>query len=196
MSPKRPRAQAAPKLKSLRETLAYRNDAIVYKFMGRYRLSLREARDIFTETKRWLWLCARARTQASEPKELTLIGLSAMGMIDEMWHTFVLFTPLYADFCQRYLGFFLHHMPATREDWKRAEKRRRADPEGYVREQQAKLRQELAFVGQELGPATLRKWFTTYSRKYTPEAMDRLRLPHLSLPQASRAGRARPRRTG
>ena len=180
MTPRRRRSPPAPRPKSLRETLAYRNDQVVYKFMERYRLTLREAREIFTETLRWMWLCARAESEPTAPKPLTLIGLQPMSIIDEMWHTFVLFTPVYEAFCQRYLGFFLHHMPSTREGQKREAALRRADPEGHARQVQEKLRAELAFVGQELGPATLRKWFTTYGRKYTPERMDRLRLPHMA----------------
>jgi hypothetical protein len=188
MSSKR-RSPPARRLKSLREALAYRNDQVVYKFMERYRLTFRQAREIFTETRRWMWLCARAENDPSGPKPLTLIGLRQMGIIDEMWHTFVLFTPVYEAFCHRYLGFFLHHMPSTRESQKREEALRRADPEGYEQRTLAKLREELAFAGQELGPATLRKWFTTYGRKYTPEHMDRLRLPHMAIARPPRARR-------
>jgi len=185
----RPRSPPAGRLKSLRETLAYRNDQVVYKFMERYRLTSREARDIFSEALKWMWLCARAEREPSAPRPLTLIGLRQMGIIDEMWHTFVLFTPVYEAFCHRYLGRFLHHVPYTRESQKREEALRRADPEGYEQRALAKLRKELAFVGQELGPATLRKWFTTYGRKYTPERMDRLRLPHWATAREPRATR-------
>ena len=30
---------------------------------------------------------------------------------DDFWHEFLLFTQDYASFCQRYLGYFLHHCP-------------------------------------------------------------------------------------
>jgi hypothetical protein len=32
--------------------------------------------------------------------------------IDEAWHQFVLFTSAYAEFCARFLGRFVHHIPA------------------------------------------------------------------------------------
>ena len=32
--------------------------------------------------------------------------------IDEVWHQFVLFTSAYAEFCARFLGRFVHHIPA------------------------------------------------------------------------------------
>lgn len=31
--------------------------------------------------------------------------------VDEVWHTFILFTREYADFCQRVAGGYLHHSP-------------------------------------------------------------------------------------
>jgi hypothetical protein len=34
--------------------------------------------------------------------------------IDEVWHTFLLHTELYAAFCQRIFGFFAHHQPTPR----------------------------------------------------------------------------------
>lgn len=178
MKPQRTRPAAARRIRPLSETLAYENDLVVYKFMERYKLSFRQANDVFTETKRWLWLCARALVQPSGPQPLFIIGMKELGMIDEMWHTFLLFTPVYAEFCEHHFGRFIHHLPSTRDEQERARARRRADPEGYEREQLAAFRKEIAFVGQELGAATLRKWFTTYGGKYTPEKMDLLRIPH------------------
>lgn len=48
-----------------------------------------------------------------------LFGLGYRGLamtspqIDEVWHQFILFTPQYAEFCDKYLGSFLHHIPET-----------------------------------------------------------------------------------
>ena len=36
--------------------------------------------------------------------------------VDEVWHTALLFTRLYADLCQKVFGSFVHHDPAT-EAW-------------------------------------------------------------------------------
>ncbi|MGH0004846.1 hypothetical protein ACQU0X_32695 [Pseudovibrio ascidiaceicola] len=35
------------------------------------------------------------------------------GAIDELWHTFVIFTRNYAQFCKQVAGCFLHHVPDT-----------------------------------------------------------------------------------
>lgn len=35
--------------------------------------------------------------------------------VDNLWHSFILFTPEYADFCHTHMGHFIHHMPETDE---------------------------------------------------------------------------------
>lgn len=51
-------------------------------------------------------------------KYLTLIaqGHQSVAMtsrdVDEVWHTFILFTKDYASFCEQAFGFFLHHQPS------------------------------------------------------------------------------------
>ncbi|MBU6447504.1 hypothetical protein KGQ24_01520 [Patescibacteria group bacterium] len=47
--------------------------------------------------------------------KLIAMGHRGIGMIsrdvDEVWHTFILFTRDYAEFCEEVFGFFLHHQP-------------------------------------------------------------------------------------
>ncbi|MEY4547908.1 MAG: hypothetical protein RL685_4103 [Pseudomonadota bacterium] len=57
---------------------------------------------VFTELKRYLVL---TREQVE-----TLPMFSAI--VDAAWHQFVLFTHEYQEYCERYLGRFLHHVPA------------------------------------------------------------------------------------
>src|ERR1043166_1518025 len=33
--------------------------------------------------------------------------------VDELWHSFILFTPQYQEFCDDVMGFFVHHQPRT-----------------------------------------------------------------------------------
>lgn len=33
--------------------------------------------------------------------------------VDEIWHSFILFTPQYQQFCEQVMGFFVHHQPRT-----------------------------------------------------------------------------------
>lgn len=45
--------------------------------------------------------------------------------VDHVWHTCLLFTRLYADYCQQAFGYFFHHEPATEPQ---------ADADGQFRE--------------------------------------------------------------
>src|SRR4026207_1044491 len=48
---------------------------------------------------------------------LVALGYSELGMhspeVDEVWHTFILFTREYAEFCHRICGAMIHHRPNT-----------------------------------------------------------------------------------
>ncbi len=35
--------------------------------------------------------------------------------VDNLWHAFILFTPEYAEFCNNYIGHFIHHAPEINE---------------------------------------------------------------------------------
>jgi hypothetical protein len=38
------------------------------------------------------------------------------GPVDDLWHTFILFTREYATFCEEVAGGFIHHEPSTQQD--------------------------------------------------------------------------------
>jgi hypothetical protein len=162
---------------SLEQTLAYDYPWVAPKFRERYAVSEAEAEDIFTETKRWLWLVAHAITTPGAPLPLTLIGLEELGVVDEMWHTFMLFSEAYTEFCQRYFGWYIHHMPTTLAEQERVLAERQRDPEGFDRARLAEFREQARFVGETLGPEIVRKWYNEYGRKYTTRELDRLSKP-------------------
>lgn len=60
------------------------------------------AERIMNEALGFLRLCATAPGQGFGPSELVDIG----------WHTFILYTRSYADFCQRIGGRYIHHEPS------------------------------------------------------------------------------------
>jgi hypothetical protein len=56
----------------------------------------------FDELLKYLCLCAVSGQ-----------GYGMRGPVDECWHTFIIFTKEYADFCDKVLGRFIHHAPNT-----------------------------------------------------------------------------------
>ena len=61
-----------------------------------------EARALFQEVKKYLVLAARG-----DARPIPMFSVR----VDEVWHQFVLFTAEYAEFCTRFAGRFLHHVP-------------------------------------------------------------------------------------
>lgn len=62
-------------------------------------------------------------------------------MVDEMWHTFLLFTEDYHEFCDFHFGFFVDHMPVSEvrkgelhEEWQEKS-------EVYLRKRESKLKE-------------------------------------------------------
>ncbi|MEY4581002.1 MAG: hypothetical protein RL701_5705, partial [Pseudomonadota bacterium] len=144
------RPEHSVRVAPLEEVLAFDYPWVVPKFRERYALSLCETQDIFQETKRWLWLIAYSQATPGAPKPLTIIGLNELTVVDEMWHTFVLFTEAYTQFCHRYFGRYLHHMPSTAEDHERVRREMQRDPEGFAHRQLAEFREQARFVGETL----------------------------------------------
>lgn len=70
------------------------------------------------EIKRFLALCA-----------INPGRYGMRGPLDELWHTFILFTSSYAEFCRELGGGFIHHLPARPEE--RA-KREPGEQTGYT----------------------------------------------------------------
>jgi hypothetical protein len=178
-------------LAPLSRTLAYRNDAVVHKFCERYALSFAAADDVFLETKRWLWLVARTQRGPELATPLTLIGYPQLTVVDEMWHTFILFTEAYSAFCHEYFGRFIHHAPATYVDRKQSQAEFRADPEAFRQSRLEEYRIQARYVGEQLGPATVRKWFRTYGRKYPPNELRTLMLARAAKDSSTATGSTR-----
>jgi hypothetical protein len=135
-------------LAPLDEVLCYRHPGVVRRYRREHQATADEAAELFGEMLKWLYLCGRGASEG--PVGLALAVHPEIEKIDWMWHTFLLFTRDYAEFCERHFGFFLHHVPEEGE-----EDEAPAD-EGAVR---AALEAQYAFVYDVLGPQTLQVWY-------------------------------------
>src|SRR5215475_9565303 len=106
-------AGGQPRSCSLEQALAYRNDQILYKFQERWNVSFEEADELFEETKKWLWLQVAARCAGDAPPLAMTVSLA---IVDEMLHTFILFTREYIQYCSENYGVYLHHTPMTKKE--------------------------------------------------------------------------------
>lgn len=163
---------------TLKAVLAYENKEIVWSFMDKYAVSFREAQSIFRETKKYLWLIALARHRGLPTPFIN----DALLVIDEMWHTFLLFTAEYRRYCENHYGFYIDHLPTTRADLKSIYREFRKDPAGMNELFAQELREQLSFIYDELGHRTVVTWYTEYPNRYS-----RVRLEELRAEQARRS---------
>lgn len=156
---------------TLRKALTYTNDDVVLAFVETYGISFQAAGAIFHETKKFLWLLVTCQSRGVNPPFITDHILA----IDEMWHTFVLFSAEYRDYCFACYGRHVDHEPTTRAVKRQAEKDHRANPALVRRRWRSEFRRELSLIYDELGAATVRLWFTTYAARYSRERLEMLR---------------------
>ncbi len=124
-------------------------------FLRVYDVPPREARAIFVETLKLLWLAGTSK----EP--LTI--LVQLKVLDEMWHAFILHTDDYARFCRAHFGRFLHHDPETRT--------RR----GVSLVSEDEVERIVARVYFTLGKRTAQRWFETYPKRYSEAFLEAAR---------------------
>jgi hypothetical protein len=80
--------------------LSFENKAILQKFCVEQSITEQEAEDYFMELKKFLYLCANCNQTLAPSVE-----------IDKIWHTFILFTKEYRNYCTQFLGKFIDHVP-------------------------------------------------------------------------------------
>ncbi|MFA7194007.1 MAG: hypothetical protein WC087_03770 [Candidatus Paceibacterota bacterium] len=92
-------------------------DDVIYRLTINLSISRDDATELFKELKNFLALAA------DSPKVL----LIPAPLIDEAWHTFILFTRMYQAYCQEQFGRFIHHRPATEHEMLHGSKGELAD---------------------------------------------------------------------
>lgn len=150
---------------SLEQVLAYENRRVLNKFRTLFSLNDVETQEIFIELKKWLWLCAiRKEGQLSGRSQTprALVIHASMVVIDELWHAFVLHTEDYAQFCDQYFGFFVHHFPGNPD---------------FVPMSEAETQAQLEYIWEQLGEETVLKWYEDFAVRYSPERLRELMKP-------------------
>jgi hypothetical protein len=82
--------------------LEYANENVVKKMMKDSGLERENAEQLFSDMLRFLCLSGAKTGHTLTPPH----------RIDLAWHTFILFTMDYTNFCQKYFGRYLHHQPS------------------------------------------------------------------------------------
>lgn len=98
---------------SLASVMAYQNQDVIDRFVKIFAVEEAEAQQLFDDVKRWLWMANQVKQQGiNKPVVID----SALLVLDEMWHNFILFSREYGEFCQTYFGRFCHHAPNSKRE--------------------------------------------------------------------------------
>ncbi len=143
-------------------SLLFTSEFVVAAFMRDYKVSYEEAKDIFSETIKWIYL-GQLETKAKRGFNLSIFG--GTYIIDEMWHTFILCTEEYHSFCLQYFKRYIHHRPIINTS------------ENKINEQKflEECKQMMSYVYDHLGEETAIKWYKTYAKKYSLEKIQKLK---------------------
>ena len=137
-------------LPSLESLFSYQLPAVLSRYQKDYPGNQLSAVEAWADLMRFFWLNQHLiRNKQQNPNDESLnfeCGMfSAMEEIDDMWHTFLLFTREYAEFSEHFFGVFLHHNPTTEEI--------------PFEQQNTSFENYLSYIYDHLGEETLRRWF-------------------------------------
>lgn len=136
----------------LKEIFSYENPAVFERYERDFPNHM-SPKSAFREVVKYLWLsrkhtvdkCAQPN---NESLKFTCSMYPEMREIDDMWHTFILFTVDYSKFCYKYFGTFMHHVPKTSGE-------KSLDPQAF----EIEFTRYLSYVYDNLGKKTIECWF-------------------------------------
>ncbi|MEW6167389.1 MAG: hypothetical protein AB1651_06795 [Pseudomonadota bacterium] len=154
------------RVSTLEAVLSYRNDNVLDSFCESFEVSREDAEDIFRETLRFLWLSTNYRAEFLQSIDRPIL------IIDEMWHTFILFTKEYHEFCSRMFGHYMHHTPTTVSEKKRLRSEMNDARLTALREEKKK---RYSMIYDLLGRDVFIKWYYEFPERFSPRRIREMR---------------------
>lgn len=136
----------------LRDILQYTNEDIINRYKKDFPKNSLNPEDALEELLKFFWLTNKQLIdQEKDPNNQSLKFYCAihkeMAEIDDMWHTFLLFTKDYMSFCNKYFKYYIHHVPFS--------KKKKESEEDFI----ADVTKYSSYIYDNLGAETLIKWF-------------------------------------
>lgn len=139
----------------LKKLLEYSNEHVLDRYRQDYPNNLLTAEESLQELLKFFWLCDKHQKDVTaqpynEELKFSCVIHTEMKEIDDMWHTFLLFTRDYEKFCKKYFTYFFHHTPNFEK--------------GEISKTvyETELTCYFSYIYDNLGEASLRKWFAEY----------------------------------
>jgi len=142
-------------LPDINQLLEYNNPWIIARYEKDHPNNKLSANETLRELVKYFWICQKHKQdKESHPQDEGLDFVCSMHPemheIDDMWHTFLLFTQDYAKFCKTYFLSFIHHVPNMNEE-----------KPGFDHFE-LQFTRYLSYVYDHLGKETLSIWFSEY----------------------------------
>lgn len=140
-------------LASLEEILSYEHPAVVRRFKKDHPDKADQAEQLFLDLLQFFWASKRhaldrQHNPSQDDLDFVFIMDEEMREIDQMWHVFLLYTKDYMDFCEKYFGEYLHHLPDIVPTFQKGSF-----------EFEGNLNKFLNYVYDLLGEGVVRRWF-------------------------------------
>ena len=154
----------------MEKVMSYHHEETVQRFISNYDVTYEESFEIFQETKKFLALMARY------PKE-HVFAVESIYVLDEMWHTFLMFTKDYQDFCVEHFGFMIHHEPMKKAEKEQTREMLATDKAAAEEVLRPNIEKLYSLIYDYHGNETLIKWIRTLGEKYTIAHINAIRKP-------------------
>lgn len=155
-----------------RELAEYQHEGVIKKFRDEWNVGEDEARDIFSEMKKFLYV-----SEIGQQKFILVEIDETTQIIDKMWHHFILFTEDYKIFSNRFFGKMVHHAPFSPEQLAQAIKDATSSGLTLNEYRLECLEQQLNLIQSVMGIETVKKWYVDYANAYSPSRMNALQRP-------------------
>lgn len=132
------------------DVIYYQNKNVIARYCKEYNKSEEFANEVFFDLMKWLYVAKKCRDEGFGA-QIT----SSLYEIDNMWHTFILFTRDYAQFCETYFNKFMHHEPNTSTN---------DEPRIMSVNDKIELKRYLDILVNEFGEKTMNVWYV--DKKY------------------------------
>lgn len=147
-------------LPELARLLKYESPLAIKRFKRNFPSLADDAENLFEDMLSYLWLCRHHELALEqEPNnpdlQFNCVMHKEMRDIDEMWHTFILITKEYHQFCENFFGGYMHHVPESGDE---ADEAAAID----INKFECELRLFLNYVYEHLGEKTIKRWFANY----------------------------------
>jgi hypothetical protein len=156
------------------KVVQFRHAETISRFCDTFYIAKPEAAKIFADLMRWMWMMGTQPRAAKIPP---------VPVIDEMWHTFLVFTKDYTAFSQKYFGQFVHHVPIPSTTKRRDQKRAAHDPAAAKEKVRNQLLRRISTVWDILGEGVALRWYVTYAQRYDETFLLHRRSKHRHAPE-------------